>query len=149
MNRTTQLKTDDPDPHRANGPSPRREASRPAITSSHVQHVWAAQDHILGETQSFLNGWFGRRHSMAEAMGNLAAEMMEAGSDTERMTDAIARWQEGARTRVQADMRDWMTFCTNCSGHLAREASQAETEILDNTVEIARRAGNSRHATPV
>ncbi|WP_253332170.1 hypothetical protein [Limimaricola litoreus] len=86
---------------------------------------------------------------MAEAAGDLAAEMMEAGSDTTRLAAAVTRWQDGARARPQADLRGWLTLCTNCSGHLAREAAQAETEILDNTVEIARRAGHARHATPV
>ncbi|EYD70386.1 hypothetical protein [Limimaricola hongkongensis] len=128
---------------------PAAEAAPKALAAPQMQHVLTAQTRILDETGSFAAAWFRRRHVMAEALGGLAAEIAGAGGDPARITDAVARWQEGARDRLTADMRDWLALCTSCTGHLVREVNEAEGEILETTVDFTRRAGRTKHATPV
>ncbi|GAD57404.1 hypothetical protein [Limimaricola cinnabarinus] len=144
MTRTPRLKPATADRR----PSTRAVAPRSFPTLRH-EHLWAAQVRLLNETETFLAGWFERRHHMAEALGEFAAETSEAGTDTARLSQAVTRWQEGAQTRLRADLRDWLILCTNCTGHLAREAHEAESEMLDTTVELTRRARTAQHATPV
>ncbi|SDF20355.1 hypothetical protein [Limimaricola pyoseonensis] len=111
----------------------------------HLAHLRRAQEQMLDEGRIFAEGWFARRQRMIAAMAELSTEMLSA--DPDRITAAIGRWQDGAQERLGADMRDWMALCGNCAGHLAREASATETDLLDNTVELAR--SQARHAMPV
>lgn len=147
MTRTPHLKTATAEA-RGTNPSTTRKALEPYATPQ-MQHVRVAQTRMLEETRTFFDAWFDRRHKMTQAMGELATEIMDAGADGARISDAMSRWHEGAGERLRADVQDWMTLCTNCASHLAREATEAETEMIDNTVEMARRAGTVRHATPV
>ena len=147
MTRTPHLKTATAEA-RGPGPSTARKALEP-YTTPQMQHVRAAQTRMLEETRTFFDAWFDRRHQMTLSMGAFATEIMEAGADGVRISDAVSHWHQGAGERLRADMQDWLTLCTNCASHLAREATEAETEMIDNTVEMARRAGTVRHATPV
>lgn len=147
MTRTPHLKTATAEA-RGTSPSTARKALEPYATPQ-MQHLRVAQARLLEETQTFLDAWFDRRHRMTQAMGDLAIEIMDAGTDGARISDAMSRWHEGAGERLHADVQDWLRLCTSCASHLAREASEAETEMIDNTVEMARRAGTVRHATPV
>ncbi|MGR3465041.1 hypothetical protein [Limimaricola sp.] len=148
MTRTAHLKSATPDSRRKPASPPPR-AEMPPFGAAQMQHVWTVQACMLEETRTFCEAWFGRRHSMAQAMGELGTEIMQGGGDSARMVAAFSAWQDGAGERLRADMQDWLTLCTNCTGHLAREANDAETELIDSTVEIARRAGTVRHAIPV
>jgi len=121
-----------------------------------LEQVMKVQEGMLEQAGIFTRHWIERRQQAVDTALEALNQMNSKDEpDPAAAMQAIADWQRGSVERLNADLRDWMTLCTQTTQLVV--TAQTDAASSDANQRKATRAkgraassgSRSDHATPV